>query len=84
MYQVLRHEAEADWVNISHRALVSELCAEGCADPYVVANRLRTEPTLVTQLARYRWTGAIALSAKRVLAQSAPRRMRPVSRYRPH
>jgi hypothetical protein len=58
MYQVWRHESEAGWVDISHRAFLSELCAEGCADPYVVANRLRTGPMLVTQLARYRSAGA--------------------------
>jgi hypothetical protein len=57
MYQVLRHESEAGWADISHRAFLSELCAEGCADPYFVANRLRTGPTLVTQLASYRWAG---------------------------
>jgi hypothetical protein len=64
MYQVLRHEAEADWIDISHRAFLDELCAEGCADPYLVANRLRTGPMLVTQLARYRWAGVIAGSVK--------------------
>ena len=39
MYQVLRHEAEAEWVDISEQTLVRELRREGRGNPYIDAER---------------------------------------------
>ena len=76
MYQVLRHDAEAEWVDISEQTLMCELRREGRANPYADAARLKTGDPLVTRLARYRWTGEVVLRTmtKRALANSAARR----------
>ena len=76
MYQVLRHEAEAEWVDISEQTLLCELRCKGRANPYADAGRLKTGDPLVTRLARYRWTGEVVLRTmtKRALANSAARR----------
>jgi hypothetical protein len=39
MHKVLRHEAEAERVDISKQTVVSELRREGSANPYVDAGR---------------------------------------------
>jgi hypothetical protein len=76
VYQVLRREVEAEWVNISEQALLRELRRQGCVNPYAVAARLKTGDPLVARLARYRWAGEVVLRTmtKRALANSAARR----------
>jgi hypothetical protein len=85
VYQVLRHEAEAEWVDISEETLLQELRHQGCVNPYAVAARLKTGDPLVSRLARYRWTGDIvrSMKAKRTLAYSASRHLQPKSPYKP-
>jgi hypothetical protein len=73
LYQVLRHEVEADWVDISEQSLLRELRREGRANPYADAARRKTGEPLMTWLARYRWTGEIVprTMTKRAIANSA-------------
>jgi hypothetical protein len=76
VYQVLRHEAQAEWVDISEQTLLRELRREGRANPYADTARLKSGDPLVTPLARYRWRGEVVLRTmtKRALANSAARR----------
>jgi hypothetical protein len=59
LHQVLRHQAEAERVDISEQTLVRELRCEGCANRYAEAARLETGDQLVTPLVRYRSTGKL-------------------------